>query len=377
MFAKKEPRSGSSSTSFQRSNQPGQSSFFNPKKKDNKGKGKEKETTETPFAQVAEANDFSQLHTIWEEELDKLIPEYWQELDLCRQGSNSFELPPTHHIFRLIENTINRGIRERPYTAPKQEATRMEHARGILNDENSTSKQKEKAKLRLREGEKGGAPLVRSGEIEIIKISVMYNEELWDSFSRQSNDIKEQLKKDGDNNPLEKVKWSITPPPVIDQSSGEALLFHGSAPDIIDKIEEGGFRPDLGRNKGTSEAPKYGLMGQGTYFSDNMSKVMTYSTGYECQDYQCESEEEGSQVIVARTVLGHPKKMHGFLQPGGNLRDQSHDSPLKEGRHSVYSEGLNVSKNPFSAGSGTNEFLIKRPYQAYPEFRIVYRRRKN
>ena len=108
-----------------------------------------------------------------------------------------------------------------------------------------------------------------------------------------------------------------------------------------------------------------------------MSKVMTYATGYECKDYQCESEPEGSQVIVARTVLGHPKKMHGFLQPGGNLRDQSHNSPLKEGRHSVYSEGLNVSKNPFSAGSGTNEFLIKKPYQAYPEFRIVYRRKKN
>jgi hypothetical protein len=252
----------------------------------------------------------------------------------------------------------------------------MQHARNIAADTKSDDERRKKATERLDEGKRGGPKPPQSGPIEITKIEVIANKKLWNMYyeERKKLGVDENIP----NNPLEKVTWASqddnypVPKDKQDDKSGEAHLVHGTA--YADSIVKSGFKPELGANKNTGKVdssgsalkPTYGMLGQGTYFGDTISKAMTYAD---------ETTEKDTEVILARVLLGNPKKMHGMAQPGGNLRDQSrHD--IKQGRNSVYSQGFNVNKNPFASGSGTNEFSVKNAAQMYPEFRIYYHRKK-
>jgi hypothetical protein len=95
-----------------------------------------------------------------------------------------------------------------------------------------------------------------------------------------------------------------------------------------------------------------------------------------CSDYDCQNHTgEVSQTLLTRVVLGNPKKAHSFVQEALKMKDLRADdlATLKEGRHSVFSEGFAGSRNAFTAGSGLNEFAIKDASLTYPEFRIFYK----
>ena len=309
-------------------------------------------------------------------------PDYWNDLQWVKVADKDYwvaDLPRVNPKFQEIAGFLNLGIQEKPYTAPKKEKTRMVHAQNRLDDQDASDLVKDKARLRLKEGDKDGAARVKSGPIVVSKIEVIANLRLWQNYMQAKSDIKEELKAADEASPLKKVTWATKDRSnVLDEDAGEAQLLTGTSASNIDKIIDGGFRPDLSPNKAKPGAknPKYGMLGQGTYFSDTMSKVMTYSACPECQDYNCDCEPQAeSQVLYTRALLGRPKKMRGFLQPGGSLRTKDLDQN-KAGRHSVYSKGLNVSKNLFSAGSGTNEFAIKKAAQMYPEFRIYWKHQR-
>ena len=339
----------------------------------------EGEITETPSAQVDEENIYSQFQMTWSKELGVEIPRFYLDLDLGKKNIESVELPPNHVVFKFIENQMNKTIKDNPYKAPKKEATRMHRAQEILTNTESSEEQVKMASRRLKEDEKGGASRVKSGEIEITRLEVIYNKDLLIKFQEGSRGIGEKLKESQDENPLRKVSFTSINPPVINRTLGQVLLEHGTDPETMEKIKQGGFRPELGRNKGTSEKPRYGPLGQGTYFSDNSSKVQTYRRDSKSLDPESSEDTPEFETMLAMVTLGHPKKMHGMAEPGGSRRSESHNDPLPAGRHSVYSRGLNTSKvkNLFSSASGTNEFVVKNSDQAYPTLRISYKLKEN
>ncbi|MCU8483603.1 hypothetical protein M2G67_22025, partial [Vibrio vulnificus] len=279
------------------------------------------------------------------------------------------DLPRTDPMFGIIEKHLLSSAESKPVTAPKKEPTRMGYARDILNSPDSTKQQKERARLRLREGEPGGAPLVKSGRITITKIEEISNPELderYDNYKREIN-IPPNAKTLGKTTP---TTTHLTNG--LDENIGEVFLIHGASNDLIAKIAENGFRPDLSRNKGTEQNPRYGALGQGTYFSDSIGKTMTYTQDPALADYDRDSSSE-FQLILAKVILGVPKVRHPFAQLGGSLRKDDVGT-LKEGRHSVYSRGVSaVGLNPFKAASGTNEFLVKNAAAMNPKYIIHWK----
>jgi hypothetical protein len=296
----------------------------------------------------------------------------------------SAKLSRDSSVGRAICAYLTRCVGELSYTSQKREATRMEHAEWELHKsptkDSLTAKQKAGLAFNLREGEADGPPPPSSGPIEVRKIKVLRNDALWRDYVATREALRKDLADEDD--PLSKVSWSysyatgdgeLPSIPLLDPAVGETLLFHGTSREIMKKIAAGGFKPDIGRNKGTEEKPNYGALGQGSYFSDNFAKVMTYTSCRHCFKYRCEcSHGDGRRskrlALLSRVLLGHTKKLHGVLQPGGNLRSQT-TKEIKDGRHSVYAKGVGI--NPFSRAAGTNEFVVKRAAQIYPEF-VIY-----
>lgn len=298
-------------------------------------------------------------------------------------------------VSKRIKDFIEDGLKTHNYTSPKREATRMLIAQRTVDefkDRNDLSAQ-EKIKLvnankRLIEGSKRGAPLVRQREIVITKIEAVYNKDLYESFQRFKQEMPFR------ENPLGKVKWSSEKQIIIDDDKGETFLLHGTLPNHILGIISNGFDPSIYcKNRHESEenaTADYGMLGQATCFADLLSKAMTYSRCSICGDYDCDGTkcteqirssepnatiegEIGHKTILARVLLGHPKKMHGKLQAGGSLRsDDVH--MIKLHRDSIYSQGIReASYNWFRAGSSLNEFGIKKKEQMYPQFIISWK----
>lgn len=225
------------------------------------------------------------------------------------------------------------------------------------------------------EGEKGGPEPPQSRNVEIDHIDVIANLNLWYAYQAAASSVRTDLLKRGDLTPLKDVKFSGTKGQILDRSIGETLLYHSTSPKTMDIIEKSGFNPDFSANKAKPGAsPRYGPLGQGTYFADVMSKAMTYTRCPDvvCTDYDClKHTNEPSQILLSRVILGHPKKAHSFLQRG-NLRGDDL-SKMKVGRHSAFSEGFKTSGNPFTAASGLNEYAVREAALTYPEFRIYYK----
>jgi hypothetical protein len=141
----------------------------------------------------------------------------------------------------------------------------------------------------------------------------------------------------------------------------------------MDDIQKGGFRPDLGKNKGTDDKPRYGKLGQGSYLADNASKGQTYLACTECHDPECRNPSHPPrQQMLVRALVGHPDFAHASAGPIGHSRRREDTTVMKEGRTSVMSPGLGKNLTRLGA-TGTNEFLIKDRSLLYPEIRVYYR----
>lgn len=283
------------------------------------------------------------------------------------------ELDRQDKMFEKISLYVCESARLKPITSPRKEDVRMHRARSSLEDPNLTEIQIQRAKMRLKEGDKDGAPLIQTREIIITRIEEVTNYPLLAEYEAYKN----TLDMTGAQRPLKKIRpttWLFTEG--LDETKGEVYLLHGTSDAVIDLIAHGGFRPDLSVNHGTVEHPRFGSLGQGAYFSDSMSKVMSYTADPYYGDYEFESAHE-YRVILAKVLLGMPKKKHSFLQLGwDSLRHQSIND-IKEDRHSVYSQGLlSGKKHIHQIASGTNEFLIKHAAAAYPQY-IIYWQHKN
>lgn len=267
------------------------------------------------------------------------------------------DLLPTDPMFKKISAYLMESAASASVTAPPKEATRMRRAKALLDSPDATALQKSRAKLRLKEGEFGGASLVKSGKIDIVGIQEVRNP----AVDKKYNDYKKMLANEIPENA--KTLKKIQPTTHffnegLDAHLGEVFLLHSCTKDMIDVYAKHGFKPEYNPNKGTPEKPRYGALGQGTYFSDSIGKVMTYSVDPESQDYDPKSQAEHS-LLLCQVALGIPKKKRSYLQNQRSLRADDVNK-IKEGRHSVVSQGLSNSWNPATSSSLSNEFLVKK-----------------
>ncbi|KAF4405065.1 hypothetical protein [Streptomyces lycii] len=340
--------------------------------------------------------------------LGRDVPAYWQDLQWSevKEGVSTAFLPPGHPVFRAIEEYARQSQELVPYTSDAGEKTRMGAISADLADPDKVSAMgpQGQAKLqnRLLEGKKNGPPPPRSRDMQITAIKVFANRELWKKYTANRQLFQQSLvEKQGSGfsatgeDRSERIKWSTgqrpdlggaaatSPVPGFPQlptqpgdkppsGAGEAFVVHGTAPPVMDLIQEGGgYRPDLSANKGTADKPRYGPLGQGVYAADNTSKAQTYVRCPEptCGDYDCQDPTHPpKQLLLNRGLVGHPNTAHLYDK---SKRGDDHKT-LKEGRTSVFSPGL--KNNPLGRGAtGTNEFVFKDASLLYPEIRIYYR----
>lgn len=292
---------------------------------------------------------------------------------------DSANLPGGSAMYQAIEGYIGATLLHGPYTSQTREKTRMVYAQSqVQNHPNPAFRAS--AFHRSREGRIGGPKAPASGAVQIDKIKVIRNIVLWKRYWDTRRQFYFTI---FETHPLSGVRWSYRDNgggdvklPVIDQEIGEVLLFHGTSKDVLRMISTGGFRPDLCKNKGTAESPNFGALGQGTYFSDSFSKVMTYINCRKCGAYRCDCVSKSGNpvkrcVFLSRAILGLPA-----LNPA--LGSGEFDEPRRQdlsslggtGRHSVYAKGFKIGDVKFHSGS--NEFVIKNAQQIYPEFVVYY-----
>ena len=294
-------------------------------------------------------------------------------------------LSQTSETFKLLKKFIDKSITDRPCTAPARENTRMNRARDKANDNKLGQAIRDAAKRRMKENQTGGPKPPRSVPVTIRDIKVVHNYPLWEMYESFRDHVKSTIPIG--TNPFKAITWSIQLKnegglsplrflPVLDQSAGEALMVHGTSAFVTKIVCATGFRPDMGSNSGTETDPHYGFSGQGTYFSDNFGKTMTYGSCSRCEDFECNCTDESGMLlpriaILARVVLGVVDKKTKLFSKQNDYRKQSFDM-ISSGKHSVYTEGWDVSWNAFTFGSGNNEFLAKNTKQMYPEFLVYY-----
>lgn len=306
---------------------------------------------------------------------------------------NTGWLPEDSPLFRRIESYLRENVQRKPCEAPRAEATRVNRARAdkaqldaeIQNLRRNGDPDNKLPVLELRSqsmaqvihedagrfsGHRTAPP--SSGPFRVTRIKVIQHLELWRSYRARREAIRNELQDNAQvrqdlGTALRGIEWTYknAQMPVVDEGAGEAYLLHGTSEFVARMIASGNFRPDFGTKKADSTHvdPKFGALGQGTYFSDSFAKVMTYTSCPRCWGHRCQCGSERF-VMLARVVLGRPTKA------------RTHDShrgedveTLKDYRHSVYGFG----RKHFYTRSlfGSNEFLIKDSTQAYPEY-VVY-----
>ncbi|WP_211824503.1 hypothetical protein [Kistimonas asteriae] len=247
------------------------------------------------------------------------------------------EINPDNPIYQMINNYLQCSARE-PVSEP------------LLKSEGMMSLRDKKRALQL----------------DILNITEVENLALEEQYNQHKKIIRSAF---NDNaHPLEKIKpttYLLTTG--LEESIGELYLLHGTSETVMGKIIQEGFKPEISAM--TNMLKGYGMLGQGTYFTDSLKKAMIYIPPGDSQPDLPHTKT--FKILVAKVILGHPKKRRGILHPG-NLRRDNHQT-IKENRHSVFSQGLDIDPNPFSGAGPSNEFLLKKAEAMCPKFIVTIR----
>lgn len=138
------------------------------------------------------------------------------------------------------------------------------------------------------------------------------------------------------------------------QNANEFFLFHGSRPQALTSICEGGFRVDLsGSNRGS-------LYGPGVYCAESSAKADEYA----------EDDKDGLYkglyaMLLCRVSLGNPI-VNEEVEPNLEELDRLLST---DDKHSIVGDR--------ERARGTyREFVIRDPQQVYPAYAIIYRRKE-
>jgi len=311
------------------------------------------------------------------------------KFSLERIGRNTDE-------YNSIKESIDYCIKNNPEITPLQEDARMEKAKLIYVNPKSSDVAKKNAERRLRENMTDILP-PRSLPIRIQNISKNVNpplELIYEDFKKKfKNDVSKNLKLKADiETNFNKLSLVNKNQVVLDPLFAEVYLWHGISARSYKRTLENGFRPDLGGNYGTPENPIYGYSGQGSYFTDNFSKMMSYTSCSNCGDFECDCTMMGSRkkfpryAILTKCLLGniyhrrHVNELINNIRHISRLKDIFSNRKFRQETfdvkdpnfHSIYVAGLDATRNPFKLGNSANEFLIKNYKQIFPAYLVEF-----
>lgn len=345
-------------------------------------------------------------------------PAYWDKLQfsISKSGYLSALLPDSSYEYKAIAEYLIKNAAKETLKAPQGERTRMVRAqqeiRRLINlgdnlssDDHAKFSTHLKTLLEAKDSyidndirpfyAKYGIKIKKinsteSGNVEISKIYVVNNADLWRGYDAARLLIKQEIANSGKPSLTTGGKlWGRMPLsfttssksglienssfklPVIDPDAGELLLMHGTAPAVIDIIANNGFNPSFNQGTIQNGVTKYGALGQGTYFGDSFAKVQTYTGCPRCCAMRCACvDEDGGllerKLLLARCLIGVPTKARTH-----DSRRQDSVNTIKDGKHSVVGQKRGLFANWTFFGS--NEFLIKEKNQMYPEFIVHWR----
>ncbi len=170
--------------------------------------------------------------------------------------------------------------------------------------------------------------------------------------------------------PLNKVKWQ-TVKPILDKSSGECWLFHGT--NCANLITQNGFTAKF---KAKDKYFGYGALGKGIYLTDIFSKSSIYVNCPKCQQSHCKCNKreekelkEYKTILLSRVLLGDAyiernNSVIDMIQKKDNKRYWN--GPPRD-FNSVWAPSKKLSVSDFDS----NEFCVPEN-QVYPEFCIFY-----
>ena len=343
-------------------------------------------------------------------------PPYWSTATIPAPPFSEnfpFELPPRtnahlfHHrgkVYREIKRFVEASSRASSYSSAAGEDARMKYMESVTTAAWASEYQKAIAQRRLQEGAKGaGVRPPSSSHVTVRDVVCIQTPHLWWRYAAARATLKRQYRNtDHGRNNLH-FATRTTPGieglqtlPVLDDEIGETMLFHVTSPDCIEKITKTGFKASFGRNYGTDAEPRFAMLGQGSYFSNEISKNLTYSTCFLCGDYECACRSVETRrklprsTLLARVVLGNPKYYASLARKFTRREDVERDFRGKrfddgrfasraaggEGYDSVISHGHNPRHGytAFTAGtgSGMNEIMSPKDQLVYPEFVVTF-----
>ena len=345
------------------------------------------------------------------------VPPYWITAQSnCPEFSLEFpiKLPEQARAIRIAEGSevfgavkefVEKTSRSTSVTSARGEDARMDKMRWTLEARTDDGRpqfpefQRAIAERRLREPDKSsGIKPPTGGLVTVRHVICIQNLTVWWRYVAARREMKERYAGVlGANS----VHYAVTSEPgldgmrhlpVIDPEIGETMLFHCADVNAIENITRGGFLARYGGNYGTADAPRYGMLGQGSYFSNELAKGLTYTRCVLCGDYECGCRSLETRrkldrtTIMARVILGNVryypalaslrKKLGGRSAIENQFRPIPHDNPMYHAAggpqfDSAVSHGLSARKL-FAFGSEANEFMSPKDQLTYPEFVVGF-----
>lgn len=202
--------------------------------------------------------------------------------------------------------------------------------------------------------------------------------------------------------------------------TNEAHLFSGHREEIVNAITTQGHRPDIGAYGAGSFGKGHGALGRGAYFTDNVSKAVSYARAHNRGQAAVQQPDDGTEhsFLLQDVLLGNVLYGNGFPFRHAHLnemvrttrtvnqedaasgvvnqeevdthainhtREEGKDTPVFKGRPMNEYDSI-VSARTHDPGEGmrgvvdraingsfdSNEYLIRNADQVYVRFRVFY-----
>ncbi|NBW96881.1 MAG: hypothetical protein EBR28_09165 [Planctomycetia bacterium] len=319
--------------------------------------------------------------------------------------ARAIRLAGDSEVFAAIKEFVEKTSQSKSVTSARGEDARMDKMRWTIEARTADGKpqfpefQRAIAQRRLREADKNsGVQPPTGGRVTVRDVICIQNLPVWWKFAAARREMKEHYTGAMGTNT---VYYAVTSEPgldgmrhlpVVDPEIGETMLFHCADVNAVENITRGGFLARYGGNYGTAAAPRYGMLGQGSYFSNELAKGLTYTRCVLCGDFECacrslETKRKIARAtILARVILGNVryypalasirKKLGGRQGIEDQFRPIAHDNPMYHAPNtrtfdSAVSHGFSGNKL-FDFGSEANEFMSPKDQLTYPEFVVSF-----
>lgn len=312
-------------------------------------------------------------------------------------------------VFEAVKQFVEETSQSKSVTSARGEDARMDKMRSTVKATTDDGRpefpefQRAIAERRLREPDKNsGVKPPTGGTVTVRDVICIQNLPVWWRYAQARREMKEEYA--GVGMGTNSVHYAVTSEPgldgmrhlpVIDPEIGETMLFHCADVNAIENITKGGFLARFGSNYGTADAPRYGMLGQGSYFSNELAKGLTYTRCVLCGDYECgcrslETKRKlARSTIMARVILGNVRYYPAWASVrkhlGGRegiesqfrpiaLNDPMYHAPAvppAQRFDSAVSHGFSARKFG-EFGSEANEFMSPKDQLTYPEFVVSF-----